>query len=154
MHEWINLTGRYGMGKQNPTEHDLKEVLNELFNSKDDEHPDAWIECGTDDGPLYSLSIFSSGYALFTKYSDVDMTEELEAKKIENVNKDTALQLWKNLIDGNINEIKHGNTLCLSAAQYHCEGFFILYLTSFLLPLSSSTKANRCSPLITNVPRF
>jgi len=105
MHEWVNLTGHYGKGAQNPSDKDLEEFLTELFNSKDDEHPDAWIECGTEDGPLYSLSIFSSGYALFTKYSDSDMTEELINKKIENIDKDKAFQLWKDLINENYEKI-------------------------------------------------
>lgn len=33
------------------------------------------------------------------------MTDELENKKIENVNEITAFQLWKNLIDGNVEKI-------------------------------------------------
>lgn len=105
MHEWVNLTGYYGKEIQNPSDNDLKDALSELFGSRDEEHPDAWIECGSQDGPLYCLSIYSSGYALFTKYSDVDMTEELENKKIENVNENTAYELWKFLIDGEIDKI-------------------------------------------------
>lgn len=105
MHEWVHLTGYYGRGVQSPTDNDLKEALNELFGSNDDEHPDAWIECGSQDGPLYSLSIFASGYALFTKYTDVDMTDELENKRIENIDKNKAFDLWKNLIEGKIDKI-------------------------------------------------
>lgn len=100
MHEWVNLYGHYGKHAQNPSDDELKEVLNELFASRDDEHPDAWIECGSQVGSLYVLNIFSSGYALFTKYSDVDMTEELENRKIENVDEAGAYKLWKDLING------------------------------------------------------
>lgn len=105
MHEWVNLVGHYGKGWQNPTDENLKEALNDLFNSNDEEHPSTWIECGTQDGPLYSIAIYGSGYALYSKYSDLDMTEELENKKIENLNEETAFDLWKSLIDGNIEKI-------------------------------------------------
>lgn len=105
MFEWVSLTRCYGSVIQNPTDDHLKNALIELFNSKDDEHPDAWVECGTQDGPLYSLSIFSSGYALYTKYSDADMSDELENKRIDNVTESIAFELWKNLIDGKIEKI-------------------------------------------------
>jgi hypothetical protein len=105
MIEWTNLTGCFGEGTQNPSDDDLKKALSELFKSQDNEHPDAWIECGSENGPLYSVSIFSSGYALYTKYSDADMSDELENKKIENVTEDSAFALWKNLMDGNESKI-------------------------------------------------
>jgi hypothetical protein len=102
MHDWINLTSHYGTQIKNPSKKRLRKIIKELFESNDGEHPDAWIECGTDGGPLYSLSIFSNGYAMYTKYSDADMTEELESKKIENVDENKAYELWKNLIEGKI----------------------------------------------------
>lgn len=105
MIEWTNLAGCFGEGVQNPSDDDLKKALRELFKSQGDEHPDAWIECGSENGPLYSLSIFSSGYALYTKYSDADMSDELENKKIESVTEGSAFTLWKNLIDGNKSKI-------------------------------------------------
>ena len=105
MHEFVGLIGYYGKGGSKPTDGDLKEALSELFASKDEEHPSTWIECGAQEGPLYSIAIYGSGYALYTKYSDLDMTDELENKKIENVNEITAFQLWKNLIDGNVEKI-------------------------------------------------
>jgi len=105
MIEWVNLTGCFGEGVQNPSDDDLKKALSILFKSQDNEHPDTWIECGSENGPLYSLSVFSSGYALYTKYSDVDMSDELENKKIENVTQDSAFILWKNLINGNYEQI-------------------------------------------------
>ncbi|MGI9262029.1 MAG: hypothetical protein ACR2QR_08335 [Woeseiaceae bacterium] len=100
MHEWVNLTNFLGESILNPSERQLSAALRELFASRDDEHPDAWIDCGSNDGPLYSLSIFSSGYAIFTKYSDADMSEELEEIEIANIDVDTGLALWKDLVAG------------------------------------------------------
>lgn len=102
MAEWVNLTTCFGDGTQNPSEDQLRVSLKELFQSNDNEHPDAWIECGSENGPLFSISVFVSGYAIYTKYSDVDMSEELESRKIENVTEETAFQLWKELIDEDI----------------------------------------------------
>lgn len=100
MHEWIKLTSRWGVEKQNPALSDLKEALNELFGADDNEHPDAWLECGSENGPLYVTSIFSSGHAIFTKYSDADMGEELQKTRIDNINHESGLRLWQNLIAG------------------------------------------------------
>lgn len=96
--KWANLTSCFGESFDGPSDVELKNALKELFESRDDEHPDAWIECGSNDGPLYTLSIFSSGYGLYTKYSDVDMTEELETKRIEMVTEETGFVLWKKLL--------------------------------------------------------
>ncbi|MFZ6681777.1 hypothetical protein [Undibacterium sp. Tian12W] len=101
MHEWIKLTSRWGVEKQNPELTDLKNALNELFAPHDDEHPDAWLECGSENGPLYVASVFSIGYAIFTKYSDADMGEELQKTKMDNINLESGLRLWKNLIAEN-----------------------------------------------------
>ena len=105
MSEWINLTTCLGDGIQNPSDDQLKATLKKLFQSNDNEHPDAWVECGSENGPLLSVSVFSSGYVLYTKYSDADMSEELENRKIENVTEEAAFKIWKNAIDGNVAEI-------------------------------------------------
>lgn len=100
-----SLTTRMGGSISRPTEDDLRQCLEELFSSRDDEHPDASVEYGTDDdGPLYSISIFSSGYALYTKYSDYDMSEEIEHRRIENVDAGAGLKLWLDLIAGKFEE--------------------------------------------------
>jgi hypothetical protein len=97
MHDWVTITNVFGKSVREPAENDMRAVLQELFSCGDDEHPDAWIECGSNDGPLYCISVFQSGYAIYTKYSDTDMTRELETKKISPVNYETALLLWKSL---------------------------------------------------------
>jgi len=103
--EWSNLTTCFGNGVLNPSDSELQQSISELFESHNDEHPDAWVECGSENGPLCSISIYSSGYAVFTKYSDADMSEELENRRIENVTQDVAFKLWKSLISSRLNEI-------------------------------------------------
>jgi len=78
MTSWVTLTSRFGQSHEDPSDEDLKIALNELFSINNLEHPDAWIECGSDDGPLETLSMYGSGYAHYTKYSDADMSDELE----------------------------------------------------------------------------
>jgi len=98
MSHWSNLYFCFGNSISNPSDNDLKRALKELFSSQDDEHSDAWLECGVDDGPLESLSVFSSGYAIQTKYSDADMTEALSSQRIEGVTEKTGLRLWQDLL--------------------------------------------------------
>lgn len=99
-HEWVALTTVFGGGTSNPSNEDMSAALAELFANPDDEHPDAWISCGSTNGPLYSISVFSSGFAIYSKYSDSDMSEEIESFRIPDVDAKTALALWSDLIDG------------------------------------------------------
>lgn len=105
MHDWVTLTTRLGETISQPDTTQLKQTLDELFSFEDYEHPDAWINCGSDTGPLYSISIFSSGYALYAKYSDADMTEELETKRIAPLDQASALALWCKLLADEVDEI-------------------------------------------------
>lgn len=105
MHEWINLTKHLGESLDSPTDNDLKQALTDLFESNDNEHPNSWIECGSEEGPLYSLDIYSSGYAIYTKYNNADMDDELENRRIENVDVHLGLNLWKSLINGKLDDI-------------------------------------------------
>ena len=100
MHEWSTLVTRMGTYISSPSPAQLKDALEEVFASQDLEHPDAWIECGSDNGPLFTISVFSSGYAIYTKYSDVDMTDELETKQFDDLDLEGALDVWLNLING------------------------------------------------------
>lgn len=100
MHDWTTITTVFGEYVHEPIESEMRRALEELFSSADADHPDAWIECGSKEGPLYCISVFASGYALCRKYSDGDMTLELASKKIEDVDLETALTLWRELASG------------------------------------------------------
>jgi len=109
MYEWLTLFTRIGDVIQNPTLEQPKEALAELFTSNDEEHPDAWVECGSRAGPLDTISVYSSGYAILGQYAAVDMLRELESRKIQNLDKDSALELWTKLIQGRLDEIRWPN---------------------------------------------
>jgi len=100
MHEWVILTTRTGESIQNPQTDQLRGALEELFASQNEEHPDCWVECGRDQGPVHSLTVFYSGRGIYTKYSDADMTEELETHEIKVSGPAEALQFWEHLING------------------------------------------------------
>jgi hypothetical protein len=101
MHEWSTLTTRLGDSVTAPSEGNMRSALQELFGSpRDDEHPDSWLECGSTDGPLYTMSIFQSGYGIFVKYSDADMSEELISKTVDAPDAEAAFRLWQAVISG------------------------------------------------------
>ncbi len=103
MFEWTTLTEVLGHSVLEPTEADMRRALGALFDgTADAEHPDTWIECGSESGPLYCISVYASGYAIFTKYSDADMTAELDKKTIQPVDTEAALALWRNLVAGRL----------------------------------------------------
>ncbi|MEM7430563.1 MAG: hypothetical protein AAF351_01360 [Pseudomonadota bacterium] len=101
MHDWVNLTNFLGESIPNPSEKQLATALRELFESRDSEHPDAWIDCGSEGGALHNISIFYSGYAIYTRYADADMSEELEEIEIKNIDQTGGRKLWLDLIAGN-----------------------------------------------------
>jgi len=105
MHEWTTLTTRYGRSIRNPTRSQLQAALDELFASDDQEHPDCWIECGSDGRPLHALSFLSTGVGKYTKYSDVDMSEELQSKSVAAKTPAAALLLWEHLINERYQEL-------------------------------------------------
>jgi hypothetical protein len=106
MHEWVILTSRMGEGFKHPDVSTMQNVLTELFSSKrDDEHPDCWLQCGSQEGPLYSINVFQSGFAIYTKYSDVDMSEELESREIKAPDVNAALRLWEALIQEHYSDL-------------------------------------------------
>lgn|SRR5262249_10816967 len=99
MHEWIKLTTRMGKCVPSPTVADLKQALADVFSSEDDEHPDCWIECGSEFKPLHVLSFLSNGRGSYVKYADMDMREELEVRDIVVDNVEEALRTWELLIN-------------------------------------------------------
>lgn len=105
MHEWIILTTRYGSSIRNPSTSQLDEAVRELFAAEDEEHPDCWIECGSEDKPLHTLSFLSNGQGRYIRYSDADMTEELLRKDIAADTAAAALKKWEHLINERYEEI-------------------------------------------------
>jgi len=105
-YDWIKLVTRAGQTIHSPSRRDLEGALLELFGSpRDDEHPDAWIECGCEGGALHTLSIFQSGNAIYARYSDADMSTEEEQRQLSVRSVPDAMLAWNALIEGRQHEL-------------------------------------------------
>jgi hypothetical protein len=101
MYDWIKLVTRSGQTVSSPSPAELERALIELFSSPlDDEHPNSWIECGSEGGPLHTLNIFQSGKALYVRYSDADMSAEDAKRQFHVGGVAEAMSLWNALIEG------------------------------------------------------
>jgi hypothetical protein len=106
MHDWIKLVTRTGQTVTSPSQGELENALTELFGSpRDDEHPDSWIECGSEGGALHTLSIFQSGNAIYVRYSDADMSDEEEQKELHVRGVADGMRLWNCVIEGRHDEL-------------------------------------------------
>lgn len=99
MIRWTNLYTRRGTCIPQPTKDQLRQAIQEVFATSDLEHPDAWIECGSENGPLHTLAVSSGGALRYTKHSDADMTEELETATQAGVTEDQAFHAWLQLMN-------------------------------------------------------
>lgn len=100
MINWIKLTTMIGKTISSPDEVEMKDALQQLFLYGTSEHPDCWLEKGSETGQLDVISVFASGYAIHTQYTDADMCNETLNIRIDNIDATTALQLWRDLIHG------------------------------------------------------
>lgn len=101
MYDWIKLVTRGGKTIDSPSQADLESSLMELFGSPpDEEHPDSWIECGSERGPLHTLNIFQSGRAIYVRYCDADMSAEEEKRELHVRNVADAIRLWNVVMEG------------------------------------------------------
>ena len=96
--DWINLTRRHGQVIIDPSKDDLNAALQELFDTVDNEHPDAWVECGLNGGEVFVLIISQNKDARYFKYSDADMNDETEYKNEIFNDQNEALNLWVEFI--------------------------------------------------------
>jgi hypothetical protein len=101
MYDWIKLVTRSGQTVSSPSSAELESALIDLFSSPlDEEHPNSWIECGSEGGPLHTLNIFQSGKALYVRYSDADMSAEEAKSQFHVGGVAEAMSLWNALIEG------------------------------------------------------
>jgi hypothetical protein len=106
MYDWIKLVTRAGQTVHSPSQVDLESALMDLFgSSRDDEHPNSWIECGCEGGALHTLSIFQSGKAIYVRYSDADMSTEEEQRQLTVRSVPDAMFAWNAVIEGRQHEL-------------------------------------------------
>lgn len=88
----------------NPTDIEVRNAIMYFFRFSDNEHPSAWISCGTDDGPFYILTIFRArrnwyGAQIcevdYQEYDDQDMNTVIEEQNLGTFSKAATLNLWR-----------------------------------------------------------
>jgi hypothetical protein len=89
----------------------VREIFHEdipsMLEGDYDEHPNAFIRYGFDDGPLYVVNINRDGTICFTQWADPEFEHELEAPlTMSNVTEQDALRLLTMLTKGQIAQIK------------------------------------------------
>jgi hypothetical protein len=101
---WVILTTRYGSDIRTPSVGQLHAALDELRAQKDDtEHPDAWLRYGDDDGPMYVVTVNTSGRVCFSQWADCDYENELTPEGyLESVSPEKQLELWQMLLRADV----------------------------------------------------
>lgn len=114
-HAWVILTSRYGGCIRDPSSADLVSSIAELYHeemvsmTEGDyaEHPNAWLEYGFDEGPMYILEVYRGGRVVFGQWADQDYESKLAPESsMEGVSEKVAVQLWTWLAHGDIDRIK------------------------------------------------
>jgi len=111
---WVILTRRYGEDVRQPSEDDLTQAVNELFNenykamTETDyaEHPNAWVRYGFDEGPMFVIEANRDKTVTLLKYADQDDVEAIAKYTVRDKSGENILSLWKLLAKGEIEEIR------------------------------------------------
>lgn len=112
---WCNLIYRYGEEIEEPSLDEISAAVKELYvedlpgmaENNYEEHGDAWLRYGEDDGPMYVLTITRSGRARWEEWADQNYKTKLcPAKEAELLPQETAILLWKRLAKGKIELVR------------------------------------------------
>ncbi len=105
--QWCILTTRMGADIDDPTETDLRHALEDVFSAHDDEHPNAWLRLGSDDGPMFVLDVYGSRRIEFEQWADADFDVALAPKNtLGDVRLEVAIQLWQALRRGDVEAVR------------------------------------------------
>lgn len=113
---WTILNVRYGGSFSNPTDEQLAQAIEELYveqlpdmTEEDyEEHGMAFLCIGYDEGPMYEMEITRGREVWFEEWPDQDEYEHplVPPRMMEDVSQEHALQLWKLLSLGLIEEVR------------------------------------------------
>jgi hypothetical protein len=96
-----------GADKREPTDDELLAVLKDVFTSNDDEHPNAWLRVGSDDGPMFVVDVYSSRRIVFEQWADADFDNQLAPEIIlSDVQLELAMGLWRSLRNRDIEAVR------------------------------------------------
>ena len=112
---WFILSKRYGGDVRSPSTQDLAHAAAELFvenipgmtTADYEEHGEASLRYGYDDGPMYVIAVGRSGTATFEQWADQDFNTELAAPKtLDSLSQQEVAHLWLALCEGRIAEVQ------------------------------------------------
>ena len=104
---WWVLTRRWGGDMRSPTDAQLQSALDELFSSKDPEHPNTWLRFGRDEGPLFVLDVYEDGSIHFEEWADAECEQEIApTRRLAGASLPVALGLWQALRRGDVSAVR------------------------------------------------
>src|SRR5687768_11525048 len=113
MSKAVNLNLRFGGGRRDPSEAEMRAAIREVFHedqptsSEGDyaEHPNSWLSYGVQNGDkwtVHTLDLYRKGRLVFSKYDDQDDAEPVFERTKANLTEQNALRLWRLLASGEI----------------------------------------------------
>ena len=111
---WAILSTRYGGDIRQPSHEQLMQAIDEVVTEDLDgvaegyysEHPNAWLQHGYDEGPVYVIDAYRNGTVICSQFADQDDVDPLTEITLKGVSRDQLLSLWKCLADGEIASIR------------------------------------------------
>lgn len=101
--EWWTLTRRWGAVVRSPADAQLRDALEELFSSRDAEHPNAWLCFGRNGGPTFVVDVYEGGTIQFDEWADTEYERKLVPTRcITRAPLPVALRLWQLLRLGDV----------------------------------------------------
>jgi hypothetical protein len=105
--QWCILTTRMGAHVREPTDAQLRAALEDVFASHDDEHPNAALRLGSDDGPMFVVDVYGAQRVVFEQWADADFEDELAPPAIlSDVKLEAAMELWRALRNRDVSAVK------------------------------------------------
>ena len=116
MNNTVMLYTRFGKGIENPSVADLENAISEMYDetnqrcTEDDyvEHSNAWLEYGFQNGDKWSkyiLEVGRAGFVRIEKWDDQDDDDPEFEYAMNSVNRSNALEIWKLLLAGNVEDL-------------------------------------------------
>lgn len=105
--QWCILTTRMGADVREPTDAQLRAALEDVFASDDEEHPNAWLRLGSDDGPMFVLDVYGTKQIVFEQWADTDFdNESAPPMSLRHVQLEVAMTLWRTLRDRDVDAVR------------------------------------------------
>lgn len=119
MTTWCIATGRYGADTRSPTDGDLVRLVREVFDeslpgmTEEDyaEHGSMHMRLGSDDGPMYVLTIARRGKLTLEQWSGQDYENALAPAACIDADEPRSLQLARAMAGGDLPEVKRAFAL-------------------------------------------